>query len=137
MNASATSLPVRAARGDQRLRLVGVKSDRLLAQHVLAGLQRADGPGDVQLVGQRIVDRLDRRIGEQLLIGAVGAGDAERGRRRLRLGEIARGDRVDARDLAALHGGKDLLEADLGGAEHAPRNFTRHPILPFAISAAP
>ena len=125
------------ARGDQRLRLVGVKRDRLLAQHVLAGLQRADRPGDVQLVGQRIVDRLDRRIGEQLLIGAVGAGDAERGGRRPRLGEIARGDRVDARDLAALHGGNDLLEADIGGAEHAPRDFTRHPILPFAVSAAP
>ena len=91
------------ARGDQRLRLVGVERDRLLAQHVLAGLHRADRPRDVQLVGQRIVDRLDRRIGQQLLIGAIGAGDAERLGRRLRFREVARGDRVDMRDLAALH----------------------------------
>jgi len=41
-----------------------------------------------------------------------------------------------ARDLAALHAGNNPLEADIGCAEHAPRDFTRHLVLPFAISAA-
>ena len=59
-------------RRDERLGLGGAQRNRLLAQHMLARLQRADGPLDVQLVGQRIVDRLDRRVCEQLLIGAVG-----------------------------------------------------------------
>ncbi len=125
------------ARGDQRLGFLRVERDRLLAQHVLARLQRADRPRDVQLVGQRIVDRLDRRIGEQFVVGAVGLGDPVRRRRRLGLGEVARGDRVDARNLALLHAGDDPLETDIRGAEHAPRDFTRHLILPFATSAAP
>ena len=67
------------ARLDQRVRLRRVERDRLFAQHVLARFERADGPGNVQLVGQGIVDRLDRWIGEQLLIGAVGLGDAQSG----------------------------------------------------------
>jgi hypothetical protein len=39
------------------------------------------------------------------------------------------------RNLAALHAGNDPLETDIGYAEHAPRNLTRHSILPFTVSA--
>ena len=46
-------------------RLIGVRGDRLLAQDVLARLQRADAPLGVQAVGQRVVDRVDLRIGDQ------------------------------------------------------------------------
>ena len=68
------------ARGEQRLGLAGVERDRLFAEHMLARLKRAQGPGHMQFVGQRIVDRLDRGIGEQFLVGAIGFGDAELGR---------------------------------------------------------
>ncbi len=51
-------------------------------------------------------------IGEQLFIGAVGLGDAQRRGGFLRLGKIARGDGVDGGVCAALHGGDDLLQPD-------------------------
>jgi hypothetical protein len=51
--------------------------DGLLAQHVLAGFQRADRPRHVQVVGQRIVDGIDLGIGQQLFVGSVGARDRE------------------------------------------------------------
>ncbi|MFO1048783.1 MAG: hypothetical protein U1E52_12900 [Geminicoccaceae bacterium] len=44
------------ARGDQLLALGRVQPDRLLAQHVLAGLGGLDRPGHVQMVGQGVVD---------------------------------------------------------------------------------
>ena len=65
------------ARRDERLGLFRVERDRLLAQHVLARLERADRPRHMQLVGQRIVDRLDLGVGQQVFVGSIGAGDAE------------------------------------------------------------
>ncbi len=50
-------------------------AQRLLAQHVLARLQRPAGPLQVQRVGQRDVDGVDVRIGQQRLIAVVGALD--------------------------------------------------------------
>ena len=64
-------------RGHQLLRLGRGKGDRLLAEHVLARLERADRPGNVQMVGQRIVNRLDLRVGQQRFVGAVGAGNPQ------------------------------------------------------------
>jgi hypothetical protein len=54
--------------------------ERLLAQHVLAGLERAHRPLDVQVVGQRDVDRLDPGVREQRFVGPVCARDAVRAR---------------------------------------------------------
>ena len=48
-----------------RIHLLGVARERLLAEHVLAGLERFDRPLGVQRVRQRDVDRLDLGIGEQ------------------------------------------------------------------------
>jgi hypothetical protein len=62
------------ARRYQLLGLLGVERDRLLAQHMLAGLGRLDRPRHVQVVGQRVVDRLDLAVGQQLFIRAVGLG---------------------------------------------------------------
>ncbi len=72
--------------GDQRLadrrakrrRLVGGQRDRLFAQHVLARGGGRERERHVQVIGQRVVDRLDLRIGEQRLVRAVGLGNAER-----------------------------------------------------------
>ena len=57
--------------------ICGGQRDRLLAQHVLAGLGRFQGERDVQVVRERVVDGLDLRIGKQLLIAAVGLGDVQ------------------------------------------------------------
>ena len=65
------------ARGHNGLRLGGVQSDRLFAQHVLACIERLDRPFDMQMVGQRVVDRFDFRIVQECLVIAVAAGDTE------------------------------------------------------------
>jgi hypothetical protein len=44
---------------------------------MLAGFGGLRGPWYVQLVGQRIVDRVDVGVGEQLLIRAIGGGNLE------------------------------------------------------------
>src|SRR4051794_20623523 len=41
---------------EHRLGLDGVHAERLLAQHVLARLERRQHPGPVQAVGKRVVD---------------------------------------------------------------------------------
>jgi hypothetical protein len=74
----------------------------------------------MQLIGQRIVDGVDVGIGEQLLVRAVGRGNAEFRRPLSRaLVEVARCDGCDGGELALLHGGDHFFEADVGGAEHA------------------
>ena len=76
MNASAEHEPAPLGDVERALDLAGRGGERLLAQHVLAGLERADRPLDVQPVGQRDVDGVDVGVGEQRLVGAVRARDA-------------------------------------------------------------
>ena len=108
---------------EELARLIRRERDGLLAEHVLAALGRLDRPRHVQVIRQRIVDGVDAVVGEQLLVRPVGFRDAQFRRRRARLLEIPRGDRGDLRPLATLHGRDDLLDRDLGGAEHAPPNL--------------
>ena len=61
-------------RGEQLLRLRRGEGDRLFAEHVLARLERADRPRDVQMVGEWIINRLDLRVGQQRGVGAVARG---------------------------------------------------------------
>ncbi len=61
--------------GRRRLRghvlgLRGVRGERLLAQNVLARGQRTLGPLGVEPIGQRVVDRVDLRIGDQILVAS-------------------------------------------------------------------
>ena len=60
---SASANSCSASRGAQR--------DRLLAEHVLAGLEGGGDVLDVQRVRRRDVDRVDGLVGEQLLVRAV------------------------------------------------------------------
>ena len=53
-------------------RFLGRQRDRLFAKHVLAGRRGLQRQRHVQVIGQRIVDRLDLGIGEQRLVAAVG-----------------------------------------------------------------
>ena len=59
------------ARSARRLGIGGAQGDRLLAQHVLARFERGGDVLDVQGVGRGDVDRVDRLVGQQLLIRAV------------------------------------------------------------------
>ena len=83
MNASASTRSGAVGGVERRLRVLGPPRQRLLAQHVLAGLQRADRPRHVQRVRQRDVDRVDLRVGEQRLVAAVRAAEPVLGRVRL------------------------------------------------------
>jgi hypothetical protein len=47
---------------NKSLPLVGSQPDWLLAQHVLAGFNRFDRPGDVQVIGKRDVNRMSRNL---------------------------------------------------------------------------
>ena len=66
------------AHAEQRFGFGHGHAERFFAEHVLAGLGGLHRPRNVQLIGQRIVDGVDVGIGEQLLIRAVGRGNAER-----------------------------------------------------------
>ena len=110
-----------ARRVDQLLPFGGRQADRLFAQHVLAGLERRDRPGHVQVIGQRVVDRVDVRIGQQFFVRAVGLGDAQSFRPRLGPGpDRARRWPRSRSCAAALHGRNDFLDADLGRAQNSP-----------------
>src|SRR5690606_35340772 len=52
--------------------------DGLLAEDVLSGLRRPRRPGNVQVVGKRVIDDLYLWIGEQLVVRPVRARDSER-----------------------------------------------------------
>ncbi len=89
--------PGRLDGGGERLALLDGDAHRLLDQHVLAGLDRLLRHRDVELVGDRDDHRVDERVGEHLVVVAVGhaaAGarprPARAGPRRRRRGRTAR-----------------------------------------------
>ena len=55
--------------------LGGIGGERLFAQHVLAGLERGPSPPAVQAVGQRVVDSVQIRVGDQRLVTVVHPSD--------------------------------------------------------------
>ena len=111
----------------QAARIRRVQPERFLAQHMLAGFQRLERPGHVQVVGQRVVDGFDSGVSQQLLIGSVGFGDAKLLRGSLRFFQAARGNGGHLAVLPFLHGGQDFAHSDVGGADHTPVDFSHHP----------
>ena len=99
------------------------QADRLFAQHVLARLQGLDRPGHVQVVGQRIVDRLDLGIGQQLLVGAIGLGNAQFGGRGRALSRFrdADGHQINSTRPAAWQAG--LWSCRYRRYSNAPADF--------------
>ena len=101
------------------LRLVGVRGERLLAQHVLAGLERGDRPPAVEPVRQRVVDRVHVGIGEERVVRVVHRRD------RVLAGELlgslpVTGRHGDDLDLVVLLRGLDQRRrGDAGRAERA------------------
>ena len=113
-------LAARAARGlGHALGLVGVGREGLLAQHVLAGLEGANGPVAVEPVGQRIVDGVEVAVGEEGVVVRVDHRNA------VLRGELPRPARVACRHGGDLHLGhlpsrpQQCHRRDAGGPEHA------------------
>ena len=111
MNASPIVTPVRSRAASSVSASAVFDADRLFAQHVLAGLGRLDRQRHVQVVRQRIVDRVDLRVGEHLLVRAVGLRNPELARGLFGTRTVARRDRDDLGEFALLHGGNHRFTA--------------------------
>ncbi len=59
-----------------------IESDRFFAEDVFSRASRRQGQGDMLIVRQRVVDDVDFRIGEQVLVAPICAGNAELARDR-------------------------------------------------------
>jgi hypothetical protein len=117
------------ADGDQLARLGRAHPDRLLAQDMLAGLRRLHGPGHVEMVGERDIDRLDLGVGQERLVAVVGAWDAELTGGGLGQRPLAGSNCDHLAVMAALHGWDHLFTGDPGRTENAEFQL-RHAALP-------
>ena len=88
----------------------GVGSERFFAQHVLSGRQRGPGPPAVQAVRQRVVDRVQIRVGDQLVVVVVHPGDVVLG-----------GEGPSARRIACRHRGHHDLAVFLSRVDQRQR----------------
>jgi hypothetical protein len=88
MKASPIFTPVRSRTANSFLASETVRLSGF-SQNMLAGLGGFDGPLDVKMVGQRVVDGFDLRVGQQLFVGAISLRDAERARGFLGLAAVA------------------------------------------------
>ena len=68
------------AHGEQSFGLCFGQAEGFFAENVFAGLGGFYCPGNVKLVGKRIVNGVDVGIGEKLFVGAVGGGNGVGGR---------------------------------------------------------
>ena len=129
MNASAISTLPAAARSCAAS--AARYRDRLLAQHVLAGGGGREGQWHVQVIGQRVVDRLDLGIGQQCLVRAIRLQDAQSIRGAARRVLAARGDRANVDQRALHHSWQHPVPADLRGAEHTPYHLPHRTLASF------
>jgi len=117
----------RLGRLDHAPALLGGAGHRLLAHHVLAGLQRADREIGVLERGDAEVHEVDRVVGEQCgqtivgpqrreVLACGGAGVDVAGRLGPVAREFAAGDVADGDDLRL---GNLLVPAEVRGAHHA------------------
>ena len=109
--------PVGRVEGGLDLR--GAARHRLLAEHVLARLERADRPLAVERVREGDVDGLDVRVVEQRLVAAVRALDAPLPRVLLGAGGVAARDRDQVARVRALRG-RDHEPVDMRRGDDSP-----------------
>jgi hypothetical protein len=98
--------------------LGGVAGRRLLGQHVPAGGDGGQVPGDVEAVGQRVVDDLDLGVGDHVGIGADDPLDPVGGGERPGTRPVAGGHRDQAVAGGAGGAGQGQV-GDPGGTENA------------------
>ena len=112
----------------------------LVAQNVLARIERAERPLSVLVVWEWNVNSFDIRVGEQGFVGAIGARDALTRGDGLRLAERARGDRDERRRVRDGAETRDHTPLeDAGAAQYAPSDgfsIGRH-LRHFSGTAAP
>src|SRR5208282_1375120 len=111
---------------EQAAGLRGIAADGLFTQNVLDVAGGADGPLDVHVIGQGIVNGLDLAIGQEFFVGAVGFGNRELCGDISRLLDGAGSDGGDFGPFALLHGGNDVARGDVRGAQNSPFDFRRH-----------
>ena len=92
------------------------QSDRLLAQDVLARLQRANRPKNVLIVGERIVDGVHIQVRQECLVRAVPARNAQIMRNLARFLCLTQSNGDNFRMFSLLHRWDDLLHTDSRGA---------------------
>ena len=80
---------------NQLLCLGSIQGDRFFAKHMFASLRGLDRNWNVKVIRQRVIDRLNVGIGEQLVVASVSFLDSKSARNILRSVEITRGDGVD------------------------------------------
>ena len=100
MNASTANRPARSAAAIIRVDVLDGQGERLLAQDVLAGLERPDRPVGVEVVRQGDVDDVDVGSVEQRLVRAVrraGSRGSGRSRPPARRSRLATADELAAR----------------------------------------
>src|SRR5579863_5872842 len=93
---------------------------------MFAGFRRFDRPRHMHLIRQRVVDRVDVRVGEQLFIRSVRRYTPQRVGRLPSFVQVARCNGCHGGELAMLHGRQYLLESDIGSAESTPAKLLRH-----------
>ena len=99
------------ARRDDLVDLARLQGNGLFGQHMLAGRKRLQRPFDMQVVGQRDIDRVNRRVGQQRLI----AGMHHKGR--------AKG--AEALGLCRVAGGQGRKFCPFGGMDRGGHMLTR------------
>lgn len=113
-----------AGEGHRLVRVREAGGERLLAQHVLAGLKRPQGPLHVQFGRQRQVDGVHVVALQQP--GVAGhRGAAEPAGERPRLREAAAGDRGHLDERLAGHRGQHAPLGDVRAAQHPDPQHTR------------
>ena len=122
LDVSAAAVP----RRDQLVDALDGHAQRLLAEHVLAGLERTHRPRHVQRVRQRHVDRVDVRIGQQVVVACVTPWDAELLRDRAGLLLVAGRDGQQRRAGGLVHRRNHPLRGDVRRTEHPPVHRSRH-----------
>ena len=99
------------------------QADRFFAQHMLARFQRANRPRHMQMIRQRIVNRINVGIGQQLLIRAIRLGDSQFASHRSGSVAVARAYGGHVTMFPPLHGGNHFLGTNIGSAENTPTDF--------------
>lgn len=99
--------------------LRGVQCEGFFDQDVFACLQRQPRPGKVGVVGGGDIHHVDRRVGDEVIVGAVRFRDAEPGREGRRAVGAPGGDRLDLLARVPLDRPDEAL-GDPAGPEHPP-----------------
>ncbi len=108
--------PGPVAHFQQRHRLFRGHANGFFAKHMFAGFSCFDRPRHMQMIGQRIINRFDFRVGQQLFVRSICFRNPELSSRFLGSLKISRRNGRDFGPLASLHCGEHFFHPDIGGA---------------------